>query len=220
MLKINSLEQDDYQAVFRWDEYQEEDPRFLQGVMMEHFQRHDYGDERFRAEDGTIKLMFDDSPGTEQRTHSMLVTESDIYSKIETDGFPYDPEQEDARHISIMQDRMDALHGRAQAAQSIYETVASMDEQADTILEMLEDGPITDETEFEQRCDTYGIDKSEIEAILDEEPVVFPDTEQRSRQRSIDDYDRTTVKGESMRDIYDNVIDVVAAAYHQDQYFA
>lgn len=220
MQKINSIEQDDYQAVFRWDEYQEDDPRFLQGILMEHYRRHSYSDEAFRAEDETIKLLFDDSPDDDERTHSILVTGQDLYSKVIAEHEDYDMDHEDARHISIMQDRMESLHGRAASAESIYEIVTDMaDDDAEQLVSMLDDGPILDENALVDRCDEYDLQLDTVIDVIEDEPMLYPNTEQASKQRSIDDYIRDTKQGESMQTIYHNVIDVVKAAYHQDKYF-
>ena len=220
MVKINSIESEDYQAVFRWDEYQNVDPRFMQGILMEHYKRHEYGDERFRAEDGTVKLLFDDDPEGEDRTHSVLVTDADIYSKVEVAHDGYDPDMEDARHQSIMTDRMDALHGRAQAAASLYEALTDVGhENADELLALLEEGPLMDEDDLAERSTWYALDAETVMDAIGDEAVVFPDTEQTSKQRSMADYTLETKSGETMREIYANVIDVVSAAYHQDHVF-
>lgn len=203
---------DELMQLYRWDEYRVDDASFFLGVLMEHHTRNRRTYHRLDVDVGGARTFFPEN-GDDEREHSVFVTaHGDVYSRLLTRA-DADPDEEAGRHRKIVQNKFDALHGRATAAEKMVKFLNTFpDDVQDDVFHVLTTGPYKD-------AETLYTELQGVVPDLDtashrerrERYGNVTDTEGFTNGRNATDYHSETAYGEEMQEIYHNVLDVVAS---------
>lgn len=196
--------------VYAWDEFALDEPEFLMGVVMEHHKREGNPENRLKVGEGGVKSFFPENG----REHSIFVTgHGDVYSKVVSGAdADVDADAEGGRHEHIVGNKLAALYGRASAAQEMHELVSRFDDQQRDVVTVLDAGPYETADElYKELSEAVPDVESDVIDLLQDRYGNVTDTEQETNGRNAMDYEKDTVYGEEMQEIYDNVVDVVRA---------